>query len=239
MTERLRESLSALMDDEADDLELGRLLRAMDDKDAPVRETWSRYQLASAVMRGIPAAGLSAARSGQRYTDLGAEAATAANALDDEVAAKSAHGDAAGSSAAAVPAPRAAQSGARPWLSFAAAAGVTLALVVGFQWQGSRDGSDRAADSRLATTVDTGPVQADPRALRNDSNGPGAARGEATGALRIPLPQSIRSPRQSAPDARRQVDAYMLLHTEMSALNSANGMVPFARYAAFDGAPRN
>ena len=54
MTERLRESLSALMDDEADDLELGRVLRAMEAGDDEVRETWSRYQLVSAVMSGMP-----------------------------------------------------------------------------------------------------------------------------------------------------------------------------------------
>ncbi|WP_296250248.1 sigma-E factor negative regulatory protein [Pseudomonas sp. UBA4194] len=46
--EALQESLSAVMDNEADELELRRVLSALDD--AETRATWSRYQLARAVM---------------------------------------------------------------------------------------------------------------------------------------------------------------------------------------------
>jgi sigma-E factor negative regulatory protein RseA len=46
--EALQESLSAVMDNEADELELRRVLAASDD--AELRGTWSRYQLARAVM---------------------------------------------------------------------------------------------------------------------------------------------------------------------------------------------
>ena len=44
----LQESLSAVMDNEADELELRRVLNAFDD--AETRDTWSRYQVARAVM---------------------------------------------------------------------------------------------------------------------------------------------------------------------------------------------
>lgn len=47
--EALQESLSAVMDNEADELELRRVLAAAGD-DAEVRGTWSRYQVARAVM---------------------------------------------------------------------------------------------------------------------------------------------------------------------------------------------
>ena len=47
--EALQESLSAVMDNEADELELRRVLAAAGD-DADLRGTWSRYQLARAVM---------------------------------------------------------------------------------------------------------------------------------------------------------------------------------------------
>ncbi len=47
--EALRESLSAVMDNEADELELRRVLAAAGD-DAELRGTWSRYQIARAVM---------------------------------------------------------------------------------------------------------------------------------------------------------------------------------------------
>ncbi|WP_137889311.1 sigma-E factor negative regulatory protein [Pseudomonas sp. 2FE] len=46
--EALQESLSAVMDNEADELELRRVLSASDD--AELRSTWSRYQIARAVM---------------------------------------------------------------------------------------------------------------------------------------------------------------------------------------------
>ncbi|MCY1286106.1 Sigma factor AlgU negative regulatory protein [compost metagenome] len=46
--EALQESLSAVMDNEADELELRRVLSAIDD--AELRDTWSRYQIARAVM---------------------------------------------------------------------------------------------------------------------------------------------------------------------------------------------
>ena len=47
--EALQESLSAVMDNEADELELRRVLAAAGD-DAELRGTWSRYQLAREVM---------------------------------------------------------------------------------------------------------------------------------------------------------------------------------------------
>lgn len=46
--EALQESLSAVMDNEADELELRRVLSASDN--AELRATWSRYQIARAVM---------------------------------------------------------------------------------------------------------------------------------------------------------------------------------------------
>lgn len=46
--EALHESLSAVMDNEADELELRRVLNAVDD--AETRATWSRYQVARAAM---------------------------------------------------------------------------------------------------------------------------------------------------------------------------------------------
>jgi len=47
------ESLSALMDNQASELELQRILKASE-QDPGVKATWSRYQMASAVIRGEP-----------------------------------------------------------------------------------------------------------------------------------------------------------------------------------------
>ena len=46
--EALQESLSAVMDNEADELELRRVLNAVDEVET--RETWARYQIARAAM---------------------------------------------------------------------------------------------------------------------------------------------------------------------------------------------
>lgn len=51
MTEQLRESLSALMDDEANELELQRLLKQVGE-DAELRATWARYQAARTALHG-------------------------------------------------------------------------------------------------------------------------------------------------------------------------------------------
>jgi sigma-E factor negative regulatory protein RseA len=47
----LAESLSALMDNQASELELQRILKASE-QDANVKATWSRYQITSAALRG-------------------------------------------------------------------------------------------------------------------------------------------------------------------------------------------
>lgn len=51
MSDYERESLSALMDGEADDLELRRLLKTME-QDAELSARWERYHLAQAVLHG-------------------------------------------------------------------------------------------------------------------------------------------------------------------------------------------
>ncbi|HCL40527.1 MAG TPA: RNA polymerase subunit sigma, partial [Pseudomonas sp.] len=51
--EVLQESLSALMDNEADELEVRRVLQAAD-QDPALRSTWARYQMARSVMHKEP-----------------------------------------------------------------------------------------------------------------------------------------------------------------------------------------
>jgi sigma-E factor negative regulatory protein RseA len=52
-SESLRESLSALMDNEADELEVRRILKASGD-DSSLRSDWARYQAARALMHKEP-----------------------------------------------------------------------------------------------------------------------------------------------------------------------------------------
>ena len=51
MNERTNESLSALMDGETDELELRRLLK-QSEQEPQTLETWHRYQMIGALMRG-------------------------------------------------------------------------------------------------------------------------------------------------------------------------------------------
>ena len=76
---RLKESLSALMDDAADELEIQRVLKAVEEDDE-MRATWERYQLASSAMHSNAPA---------RPMDLSASIAAA---LDDEPAHKVSNG---------------------------------------------------------------------------------------------------------------------------------------------------
>lgn len=51
MSKKMRESLSALMDDEADELELQRILTHIGD-DPDLRQTWARYNAARSALNG-------------------------------------------------------------------------------------------------------------------------------------------------------------------------------------------
>ncbi|TBU72047.1 RNA polymerase subunit sigma [Pseudomonas daroniae] len=69
--EALQESLSAVMDNEADELEFRRVLSASDD--AELRATWSRYQVARAVMHKdllVPRLDIAAAVSAALENDV-------------------------------------------------------------------------------------------------------------------------------------------------------------------------
>lgn len=212
MTERLRESLSALMDDEADDLELGRVLRAMEAGDDEVRETWSRYQLVSAVMSGLP-------------MTASEPAAPLAVELDEP-----------DTGPAAVAAGSHRSHRGRNWTSFAAAATVTLAVVLGWQWQDA----PVEAPGTASTATSSSRVMSDPRGILNAADGAASVQGVAAGRSgRNGVPVPLRQVPPGAGEqhgAGHQVDAYMLYHAELSALNARSGMMPFARYASFQGA---
>ncbi len=112
--EVLDQSVSAVMDGEADELELRRVLAAAGE-DAAVRERWARYQLARAVMhKQTVVPGL----------DL-ASAVSAAIAAEE--------------SPAAAPAAPAARSGWAQFGRMAVAASVALAVLVGVRFYNGQD----------------------------------------------------------------------------------------------------
>lgn len=216
MSERLRESLSALMDDEADDLELGRILRAMEQQNSDLGATWSRYQLVSAVLQRRV--------GGQGLQPL-------ALTLEDED--DSALADASADDAAKVAGDAAAPE-RRRWrglTSFAVAASLTAVAVVGWQWQAPNpvDAPRALPEAQVAAPVRAPDrralipaTQQPPRLLARDPENASARERAA----------SVSSPEDKL---RKQVEAFMVRHAEHNALHSRSGMMPFARMAAFDG----
>jgi sigma-E factor negative regulatory protein RseA len=231
MSERLRESLSALMDDEADDLELGRILRAMDSGEADLAATWSRYQLVSAVLKGHPGS------VGLRPLALDLTAA------DVEPAGGSADGvDGVGNGSPAAGAARERGHARRALGSFAVAASITAVAVVGWQWQTDAEAESApvAAGASMVTAPATAPSSSMLPALRAADQ-----RGllQASEQARVGMDPPRSRPSPAVPmaadtverDLRQQVEAYMVRHAEHNAFHSRSGMMPFARMAAFDG----
>src|SRR5690554_8199578 len=110
MNERINESLSALMDGEADELEIRRLLNQ--DEQQHVFDKWSKYHLIGAVLRDQPATTLDLSKGVRQALD--------GEPMDDITVA-----------------PQIVQTNKWRWLmaSGAVAASVTMAVLVSVQWQ--------------------------------------------------------------------------------------------------------
>ncbi|MEH6570776.1 MAG: sigma-E factor negative regulatory protein [Halioglobus sp.] len=197
MQETLRESLSALMDGEANELELQRLMGGIADN-PELRGTWTRYHAVRSALGAQEFTGLSMDVS-QRVRDALADSAPVA-LLD--------------------------QSGGRmqrffkPMASFAVAASVAAVVVVGGQ-QISQIGD--AGSYSSGNTVAAG---ASPVGLINSL---GAVPLQASyGTQRRPdLQPAARTAYREL--ARQRMEKYMQQHAEHAALNSPQGLVPFAR----------
>lgn len=207
---RERESLSALMDGEADELEFHRILKSTAESDE-VRDTWRRYQLAaSAMRRDLPS----------QVIDYSAAIRAA---LDEEPS----FGKRAALSRMAKPLGR-----------FAIAASVATLAVIGVQ-QYTQPGAVTAPVAtvedvqmnfdtpQLRTAADFGIPAVTARTVSASSE-PGNYR----------APQPVIVVKEVAPDevTREQVQAYlnelMTRHTEHAAFNTNQGMLPFARMPA-------
>ncbi len=205
------EALSALLDNEASALELMRLLKTSED-DAQLRQTWSRYQLASAgLRRDLPVVAPS---------DF---AARISAALVDE------------------PAHSAVQPAAKHWWQqlgkMAVAASVAGALVVGVQqYQQTQVPDVGMAANQPAAVVPQAPVSPN---LPSGINAPAlSARTVAIQSGYEHRPQESRRvlfvPRQeAAPVYNEDVSAYVnqLIeeHSGNASLNAGQGMLPFTR----------
>ena len=124
MSEQLRESLSALMDDEANELELQRLLKQVGD-DAELRSTWIRYNAARSVMSGQEVSHMQLDISAKVRASIDAEPQSSGESLKQRLF--------------------------RPMASFAVAASVAATVVIGGQQLAQVGGVDPYNASSIAS----------------------------------------------------------------------------------------
>jgi sigma-E factor negative regulatory protein RseA len=194
MNDKLRESLSALMDDNANELELERLLKHSGDGE--LRATWMRYHAARSSL------------SGQAVSQLSVDISTRVReAIDSESAV-----------GAQTPATRPL---GKAIASFAVAASVAAVVVVGgLQFGGGSD--DFSAPPVVAGAVT-------PVGLSSQA---GAVPVSATyGTQAVPARAEVRAAYREL--ARQRMQQFMQEHAEQAALNSPQGLMPYARVERF------
>lgn len=221
-----QESLSALVDNEASELELRRLLK-QSETDPEVKETWGRYQLSSAVIRGeFPTQG---------FVDLSARISAA---IDDEPA----HD---------CDIPQITESSDKPrnrwWHAagrFAVAASVAGAVVLGAQQYGDQILTGNPTNDLAEAPA---PTQAVPLPAGFNAPVPLNARTVSSHDRYQPnikegrkvqfVPRSGNRDLANTPAGREiqsHLNQLMMEHAEHAALNSGRGMLPFARVARMD-----
>lgn len=224
MSNPLNETLSALMDDEAEELELRRLLAATPAQ--PIDQTWSRYQLTRDAMQN----------NQQALAFAGMDISARVSAAIEQEQAATVHPSSRFSlsrfaSAALRPVAGLAvvSAVAKPVAGFAVAASVAMAVVVGVQNSDSLNpGFDASAQPQAVASSRVYPVRG---ASLQASEGTGGAvlyrNSELPGAVTVS--QSLADQQ-----AQQRLEKFMLRHTEQTALDNGQGMISFARVVSFD-----
>lgn len=223
-TDKILESVSALVDNEASEIELHRILKNIGSDDV-IRERWRRYHLIGSVMRRE-----------RVLTDSFDVSAAVARAIAQEKS------FAAGGETFAEDKPG--KSEASAWRSVLAKSGVAAsfaaAVVLGFQFTGFGQLSD---DTRLAS-ADSGAELSAPTAVTNvvplgfelpipqartvSTNPSSMMYSPADSGLRAVLPLE---PSQDLSDAQTQelLNRLLIEHAQRSSVNGGLGILPFAR----------
>ena len=213
--ERLAESLSALMDGEASEIEMHQILKEVGiDQDqqtdaTSIRNTWRRYHMVSASMSGEPVANLDFSASISAAVD--AEGAHRIHPLQNFM-----------------------NSTGR----FAIAASVAMIAVLGVQQLNSPDPSSVDAIQFAEMDIDSaeqniGPAIQFPSGFQPSIQARTVSAGgnNKTSQHLVPVVQVRKTANQqfSESELRAYMDDIMLKHSNNAALNSNQGMLPFAR----------
>lgn len=212
MTEKLRQSLSAAIDDEADAFELRRVMDELG-RDAELRAVWGRYHLIGDVMRGER----TAARGAQ--DPLGADLRERIwQAIEGGVDGDVDYAGPIPEAEPAVPIPAAVGSrrvsiGRYTGLAVAASAAFAVVLGLGGIWDG--DSTRSPTEMGLVASEAAGVI-----------SNPAAALPERAGA-------PVRLATEISPEDVQRAQAYILHHTQQQALNQ-NGVMSFVKLATYE-----
>lgn len=211
MNDNLRESLSALIDGEATELEVARILANSDNNE--LREAWSRYQLARTSLardvNGVTAVPTGFADRVRGAIDGQAHEATPVAAVVASTEAATAQQNKPSRLSAAL----------RPLTSFAVAASVAAAVVVGGQQLGGGD-TLTPAPATLAS------VGGAPSVGMVSS---GAVPMQASYGTQAVANRQQMSQQAYQALAERQLERFLKDHAEQATLNTPQGLVPYAR----------
>jgi sigma-E factor negative regulatory protein RseA len=221
LSDRVRESVSALFDGEADELELRRLLT--NEPSEIVQVAWRDYQLQRDALQGLD----------MRFAGLDISARVQAAIADDAVPAAAVAGT---------------SRWWRPLASMAVAASVATVVVIGARTFNPVDGFGVGSDAALAqnsanlgrvyptqTSPSLGNVAANvqpfgPLAAGNRLPGTVFPRNEVVGN-RFPAAQTVAFDADQF--AQQRLQQYLLRHTERAALNNGQGVISFAKVSQF------
>jgi sigma-E factor negative regulatory protein RseA len=204
MTEKLRQSLSAVIDDEADAFELRRVLDELG-RDGELRSLWDRYHIIGSVLRGdrVRAPATLRERVCEVLETTSDEPAAAATPVAEP------HAEPSAPAVTAAP-----QSNLGRYTGLAVAASVAFAVVLGFSgiWSGD-DVPGAELTGRDANVVASQPA-------------PAITLPEVGGTRTDPAAEV-------SPSDVQRAQAYMLHHTQQQALNQA-GVMSFVKLATYE-----
>ena len=212
MSEQLRESVSALMDGEAEELELRRLL-AETNVDQ-VNDIWSHYHLAkehlSSSQDSQPAIGFGHMDISQRVSEAIAQEPDL-NVSSKRVVAW-----------------------LQPVAGFAVAASVAFAVVVGVQQQGTEVTPNIETAAPVFAAASSTGSRVYPQQLGAQSSTGGALSTVSLTGQGV-FPGALTSSQVTADLAAQQMlDKYILRHTEQASMNNGQGIISYARVPSFE-----
>ncbi len=206
MSEHLRESVSALMDGEADELEIRRLLAA--EHTDKVNSSWSGYHRVRDTLQNTEQDSEFLHLDISQQVSLAiAEETTVTPTLSDQ---------------------------SNPWwkpaAGFAVAASVAVAVVFTVQTNDPANPgfntTPAVASAQPSTSNRVYPVQA--ASMQASSTG-------TVSVSSAELPGDIAASKAAADlEAQKRLEKYILRHTERAALNNGQGVISFARVASFE-----